>query len=56
MASDQREYGHLVRKKRSPPRFTPRDDTGINAFITRLRIPSQPEDRKAFTLKELIDF
>lgn len=33
MASDQRSRGHLVRKKRSPRRYTPRDDTGINTFI-----------------------
>jgi hypothetical protein len=33
MASEQRECGHLVRKKRSPRPFTPRDDTGIITFI-----------------------
>ena len=33
MASDQRSRGHLVRKKRSPRRHTPRDDPGINTFI-----------------------
>jgi hypothetical protein len=33
MASEQRECGHFVRKKRSPRPFTPRDDTGISTFI-----------------------
>ena len=33
MASDQRERGHLFRKMRSPRRFIPRDDTGINTSI-----------------------
>jgi hypothetical protein len=33
MASDQKERGHLIRKKRSPRPFTPRDDTGINRSI-----------------------
>ncbi len=33
MASDQKPRAHLVRKKRSPRRYAPRDDTGIDTFI-----------------------
>jgi hypothetical protein len=39
MASDQRKRGHLVRKKRSPRRSTPRDDGRIYALILDLHNP-----------------
>ena len=44
MASDQRERGHLFRKKRSPRRSAPRDDTGINALILGQKIKQGDEE------------